>query len=151
MGSQCETGFLHVIAQKTGVGGGKGRRGRMNFTERAHVFSTPNVTFLNTAGGFSSPQITVKTQLWGSYSVRTENIRTFKWFFLKMTSFEIFTFKYWWFCYKFNVFQKTSSSFSVSTQRQKGQRKCSVRGEILLENTVQLKFKVLKSVHTWTT
>lgn len=24
-----------------------GRRGRMNFTERAHVFSTPNVTFWN--------------------------------------------------------------------------------------------------------
>lgn len=42
MGSQRETGFLHVIAQKTGE---EGRRGRMNFTERAHVFSTPNVTF----------------------------------------------------------------------------------------------------------
>lgn len=45
MGSQHETGFLHVIAQKTGGGG------RMNFTERARVLDIER-HILKTAGGF---------------------------------------------------------------------------------------------------
>lgn len=41
-------------------GGEKGRRGRMNFTETAHMFSTANVTFWKTAGGHLLRRFTVR-------------------------------------------------------------------------------------------
>lgn len=74
MGSQHESGFLHVIAQKTG----RGKRGRMNFTERACVFLNDKRHILKKRG-FSVPVYSKKNNIKSTPEVLKSGHKGKKW------------------------------------------------------------------------
>lgn len=74
MGSQHESGFLHVIAQKTG----RGKRGRMNFTERACVFLNDKRHIFEKKEAFLC-QLTVKNNIKSTPEVLKSGHKGKKW------------------------------------------------------------------------